>query len=69
MAKKKGSTPKLKSVRYSLPQEGQRLDATLSIRLPEELKDRLQDFCESKGLKTNTVMNHIVKEFLKTQGV
>lgn len=68
MAKKKGIQSKLKPVKYTTPQEDARLDATLSIRLPNELKTRLQDFSEASGLRTNTLMNHLIKEFLEAQG-
>ncbi|EPZ51804.1 ribbon-helix-helix protein, CopG family [Bacteriovorax sp. BAL6_X] len=67
MAKKKGSEANLKAVEYTLPTKGEKLDATLSIRLPEELKAELQKFCKKKKLKVNTLINHIIEEFLDGQ--
>ncbi|CBW25665.1 hypothetical protein BMS_0761 [Halobacteriovorax marinus SJ] len=67
MAKKKGNNPK-KVKDYNIPESGDKLDATLSIRLSSELKDRLQSYCKKNGFTTNYIVNHIFNEFLDTQG-
>jgi 5,10-methylenetetrahydrofolate reductase len=67
MAKKKGSLSFTKPVKFTLPSKVEESE-TMSIRLPNSLKQRLESFADDNDVKASALVKHILEQFLDAQG-